>query len=355
MYKKMWKKIWHVISHFFQYLGIILVLIGAWFGAMFILRGIYHFTGAPSSAYVSQVINLVVGFHLFFITIMLVGQIYRKREIAKLKRIIEAMRRIAKGDFSVQLDESEEYREFKQIVESINEMAGELSQMEMMRQDFISNVSHEIQSPLTSIRGFTEALRSSQLKEEQRRHYLDIIESESRRLSQMSDNMLKLSSLESDRSSFEHSKFRLDRQLQSIVLATEPQWLAKQIEIELDLKEIYVEGVEELLSQVWVNLLNNSIKFTSVKGRIWVKLTTGDEGAKVIIADSGVGISKEDIPYIFDRFYKADKSRNRDAGGSGLGLSIVRKIVDIHQGQISVESQPDQGTQFTVFIPIQWK
>jgi len=352
---KILKKIWNIVKHIFQYAAVLLLLVACWFGAYYIMSWVYHYTGVPSSTYVLQAINIIIAFHLFFGSMMLIGLFYRKKEIAKVKSILDAIRRISKGDFSVKLDEQAEYREFKQIVESVNELAGELGRMEMMRQDFISNVSHEIQSPLTSIRGFTEALRNSQLNEGQRGHYLDIIEGESRRLSQMSDNMLKLSSLESDRSSFEHSRFRLDRLLQSNVLATEPQWLGKQIEIELDLKEIYIEGVEELLSQVWVNLLNNSIKFTPVNGRIWVKLTADEEGAKVIIADSGVGISKEDLPYIFDRFYKADKSRNRNAGGSGLGLSIVRKIVDIHRGQISVESQPEQGTQFTVFIPIQWQ
>lgn len=348
------KKVWNLIFHFIQYIGVILLLIGTWIGAIYILRGVYNYTGAPSSPYVSQAITVVVGVHLFFASMILIGQFYRKKELAKMKSILDAMRRIAKGDFSVKLDEQAEYREFRQIVETVNEMAGELSRMETMRQDFISNVSHEIQSPLTSIRGFTEALRNPQLDEEQRGHYLDIIEGESRRLSQMSDNMLKLSSLESDRSSFEHSRFRLDRQLQSIVLTAEPQWLAKEIEIELDLMEIYVEAAEELLSQVWVNLLHNSIKFTPVKGKITVTLILESGKAKVTIADSGLGIAKDDLPYIFDRFYKADKSRNRNAGGSGLGLSIVRKIVDIHQGEIAVESQPGQGTQFIVTIPCEW-
>jgi len=349
------KKIWHIVKHIFQYVILVTLLVLCWFATDYILRGVYHFTGEPTSSYVLESIKIIVTFHLFFASMMLMALFYRKKELAKMKSILDALRRISKGDFSVKIDEQDEHREFRQIVESVNELAGELGRMEMMRQDFISNVSHEIQSPLTSIRGFTEALRNPQLNEGQRVHYLDIIEGESRRLSQMSDNMLKLSSLESDRSSFEHSKFRLDRQLQSVVLTTEPQWLAKQIEIELDLKEIYVEAVEELLSQVWINLINNSIKFTPFKGKIWVKLTVEVEGVKVVIADSGVGISKMDLPYIFDRFYKADKSRNRNAGGSGLGLSIVRKIVDIHQGHISVESQPEQGTQFTVFIPIQWK
>ena len=118
----------------------------------------------------------VVAFHLFFGSMMLMGLFYRKKELAKMKSILDAIRRISKGDFSVKIDEQAEYREFKQIVESVNELAGELGRMEMMRQDFISNVSHEIQSPLTSIRGFTEALRNPQLNEGQRGHYLDIID-----------------------------------------------------------------------------------------------------------------------------------------------------------------------------------
>jgi signal transduction histidine kinase len=172
------------------------------------------------------------------------------------------------------------------------------------------------------------------------------------RLSRLSDNLLKLTSLESEHHPFDRRRYRLDRQLRSAVLACEPQWLEKSIEVEAELEEVEIEADHELLSQVWGNLLHNSIKFTPPGGSIRVRLTLEDGKAAVRIADTGIGIGEEDLPRIFERFYKADKSRNRAGGGSGLGLSIVKKIVDLHGGAIDVRSRPGEGTEFTVRLPV---
>ncbi|MNW37600.1 Alkaline phosphatase synthesis sensor protein PhoR [compost metagenome] len=353
---KVWKKIWHVLNHILQLMIVILVLSASWTGATYMTRAIYQKVGTPPWNYIVQLIDVIVGVAIFILVLLLLGLFYRNRQLDILTSIIEAMRKISKGDFSVKLEDKPsvfgEYEEYKKIINSVNEMARELSRMETMRQDFISNVSHEIQSPLTSISGFASALRSSELSETQKTHYLDIIEGESRRLSQLSDNLLKLSSLEVDNISFAMNRFRLDGQIRSVVLASEPQWMNKGVQVDLELGSVEVEGSEDLLVQVWSNLLHNSIKFTPNEGTITLTLKKIGQFAVVTVADNGIGISQSDQLYIFERFYKADKSRNRNEGGSGLGLSIVKKIVDIHHGAITVSSKSGEGTVFTVRIPL---
>lgn len=346
-----WKKIWFVLNHILQFIGVMLMLSASWTAATYITQALYRKVGTPPWSYLINLIDVIVGVIIFFICFIIIGLFYRNKQLTVLTSIIEAMRKISKGDFSVKLDEQSKYREYKEIIVSINNMADELGRLENMRQDFISNVSHEIQSPLTSISGFASALRNSALSEAQRIHYLDIIEGESRRLSQISDNLLKLSSLEVEDITFAMNGFRLDHQLRSVVLASEPQWLKKRLQVDVELESVEIEGAEDLLVQVWSNLLHNSIKFTPEEGKITLALRKTAQGVEAIVSDSGMGIAPGDLIHIFERFYKADKSRNRNVGGSGLGLSIVQKIVDIHHGSISVTSRLGEGTQFIVCLP----
>ncbi|MNO14244.1 Alkaline phosphatase synthesis sensor protein PhoR [compost metagenome] len=346
------RRIWFVLKHILQFAGAIALLAASWTGAHYITQLLYQQIGTPSWNYLVELIDVVLGVTIFFICFFILSLFYRNKDMAILRSILEAMRKISKGDFSVKLEDDSVYREYKEIINSINEMAGELGRMETMRQDFISNVSHEIQSPLTSISGFARALRSPDLPEEQRTHYLDIIEGESRRLSQISDNLLKLSSLENEESGFKPERFRLDQQIRSVVLSSEPQWMKKRLQIALELEAVEIAGAEELLVQAWSNLLHNSIKFTPEEGTVMISLKKTGQDAVVTMSDNGIGISEADQIHIFERFYKADKSRNRSLGGSGLGLSIVKKIVDIHQGSIVVSSKPGQGAEFTIQIPL---
>jgi signal transduction histidine kinase len=230
-------------------------------------------------------------------------------------------------------------------------MALELNQIEAMRQEFISNVSHEIQSPLTSIRGFARALQNDNLSRQDRNHYLGIIETESMRLSKLSDDLLALASLEAENPRFEPKPYRLDKQIRRLILACEPQWTEKVLDMEVSLDEAEIAGDEDLLSQVWMNLLHNSIKFTPQGGRVCVELRRRDGSVAFTIADTGIGIAEDDLARVFERFFKADTSRQRAKGGSGLGLSIAKKIVEMHRGTISVESRLETGTTFTVRLP----
>lgn len=347
--------VWKFIKHLFGTLLVFMLLAVSWTAASYLAKTVYRYTGKPPWDYITGLIDLIAGFLLFIFVFWMLSFIFRRKELAVWNAMLQAIRRISKGDFSVQVEEENISKEYREFARSINEMAGELGRMETMRQDFISNVSHELQSPLTSIRGFTEALRNPDINQDQRTHYLDIIERESRRLSQISDNLLKLSALDMDRSAFETGRFRLDRQLRSIVLSCEPQWSAKELQIDLDLQEAEIEAAEDLLSQVWINLLHNSIKFTPDGGTVNLKLVAKGNHAVVTVTDTGIGIDETDLPRLFERFYKADRSRNRNEGGSGLGLSIVRKIIDIHRGDISVRSKPGEGTEFVINLPVRWE
>ncbi|MCX8001344.1 MAG: HAMP domain-containing histidine kinase [Anoxybacillus mongoliensis] len=325
-----------------------------WIATYFITEEMYARFAWQPQPLVRQIITSISGFFLFGISMSIIGPFIRKRERVFWKNLMDAINRIAKGDFHVNLraDWGERNHPFTELVEGLNDMAANLRAMEEMRQEFISNVSHEIGSPLTSIRGFARALKNENLPYEQRIHYLDIIETECIRLSKLSDNLLRLAMLDSERYPFQPISYRLDTQLQSLILHCEPQWMEKEIEMCVTLEKVVITADEDLLSQVWLNLLHNAIKFTPTGGTITVQLQQQDNNAIVTVSDNGPGIAEEDQPRIFERFYKADKSRNRAAGGSGLGLAIVDKIVKMHRGNISVRSQLGQGTKFIVRLPL---
>ncbi|WP_052723877.1 sensor histidine kinase [Paenibacillus wulumuqiensis] len=283
-------------------------------------------------------VMLVTGVLLFLFAARLIA-----RPINKLS---EATRLVAKGDYSVRVN-LKRRDEIGELGTNFNQMTTQLSKIEAMRQEFVSNVSHEIQTPLTSIRGFAGALRDS-ATDEQIRH-LQIIEQESERLSKLSSNLLKLASL--DVVKLNTRLFRLDEQIRMSVVSCGPMWTAKHIDLSADLDKIQFTGDEDLLSQVWMNLLSNAIKFTPEKGNIYITLTEDEQWIQVSVQDTGCGITEEHRQHIFERFYKADTSRNSATGGNGLGLSIVHKIVGLHGGRIEVDSAPEQGTIMRVYLP----
>lgn len=304
---------------------------------------------------VRDYVSLLLAMFLFGLLMTVVRLVVKpdKRAVNMFTMMVDAMQRMSKGDFNIKLEAHPRYAgEFTVLVENLNRMASELGQMEQMRQEFISNVSHEIQSPLTAIKGFAQALRQNDMPADARDHYLQIIETESERMSRLSDNLMRLTSLESKQPIRKLAKFRLDRQIRQAVLSCEPIWEAKRLTMEVELDETTLEADEELLSQVWSNLLHNSIKFTPEEGTICVRLREDRGFAEAVIADTGIGVSEADLPHLFERFFKVDKSRNRQSGGSGLGLSIVKKIIDLHGGSIEAGSRIGEGTAFTVRLPL---
>jgi signal transduction histidine kinase len=327
------------------------------FTAAFLLTGyVYKITHLNPPNLLVQIINSLLG--LFFAGLFFgsVARAARSRgwvpERNVFGPIIEALEKIAKGDFSIRLNNNfRENQIVNDLANSVNKMALELNQMETMRQEFISNVSHEIQSPLTSIRGFAQALEDERLTIDERRHYLGIIQAESTRLSRITEDLLKLAALESEHAKFEPATYRLDKQLRSLILMCEPQWMDKGLELDIALDELEITADEDLLSQVWINLIHNSIKFTPLGGRIQIGLHRQGDCIEFGITDTGLGITAEDQVHLFERFYKADRSRTHSNGGSGLGLSIAKKIVEMHRGTIRVKSTLGRGATFTVSLP----
>ncbi|TCP32295.1 signal transduction histidine kinase [Scopulibacillus darangshiensis] len=349
---KIGSKVRHVLG--FTYIPALIVV--CWSIAFFITSAIYNGVGVEPNDFVKELINSLLGFVIFFCVAICISKFtgLNQKRFLMFQTLKDAMQQIARGDFNVNLkiDSNNGKNPFGDLAENINHMASELNQMETMRQEFVSNVSHEIQSPLTSISGFAKILQNDELSPSERKHYADIIELESRRLSKLSDNLLKLTSLESEHHPFERVPYRLDHQLREIVLAFEPQWTDKSIEMDISLDKTEIIADRELMNQVWNNLINNSIKFTPEDARIKVELQKNDQEAVVRISDTGIGISKENLAHIFERFYKADKSRTRSVNGSGLGLSIVKKIISMHKGIIQVDSEPGKGTRMSVHLKL---
>jgi two-component system phosphate regulon sensor histidine kinase PhoR len=326
---------------------------------------IFRVTGQPSGladhvlSGLAAIVLIAVAFILFQLIMHIMhqksdrGRLRNFRHSKQLINVLDAMNRIAQGDFNVFIASTatNERDPFVELEASINKMATELGSMEKLRQDFISDVSHEIQSPLTSISGYASLLKRDGVSREQIAHYATIIETESKRLSKLSENLLRLSTLEADCTPLDIRPFRLDKQLESILLMLEPQWVEKKIMPDVSLPNIMMTGNEDLLSQVWINLLHNAIKFTPENGTIRVTLASNKGNVVCSINDSGIGISPEDQIHIFERFYKVDKSRDRSLGGNGLGLSLVKKIVELQGGSITVKSEKGQGAEFTVILP----
>ncbi|HLR52709.1 MAG TPA: HAMP domain-containing sensor histidine kinase, partial [Candidatus Avamphibacillus sp.] len=267
-----------------------------------------------------------------------------------IKKLTDATKRIAAGNYHLKLNVKRR-DEIGRLAKDFSTMSDSLEKTEEKRQEFVSSVSHEIQSPLTSIQGFSRTLREEKLTADEQEHYLSIIEKESKRLSVLSKQLLTLSFLDSEMDHNEKVCFNLADQLKEVVFTTEWQWREKDIAIEMDIKPAEITGEPRLLQQVWMNLVTNAIRYTDAGGTVAIHAENDKSGVHVTIKDTGIGIVAEAIPQLFDRFYKVDKARTRTENSTGLGLAIVKKIVELHDGTILVESELGKGSAFHVYLP----
>lgn len=263
--------------------------------------------------------------------------------------ILAATDAIAKGDFSMRLNVRHPYRrydEFDYIIENLNKMAAELSHNEMLGSDFISNVSHELKTPLAVIRTYATALSHGGLDDETRQKYTQTIVDTSNRLTDLIVNILKLNKLENKKITPKFQKVRLDESIARVVIGFEEPIEQKNITLDCDLDEIEIYSLPDYLEIVWNNLISNAIKFTDAGGSVFVSLKEENGKAVIKVRDTGCGISKETGARIFDKFYQGDTSHSKE--GNGLGLALVKKVIDITGGDIFVESEAGKGTCFTV-------
>lgn len=267
------------------------------------------------------------------------------------KALIAATKEISKGNFDVKVEVNEESgTEFSELQRSFNKMAEELSSIEMFKNGFINDFSHEFKTPIVSIKGFANQLKNEKLTPEQRAEYIDIIITESDRLAKMSTNVLLLSKLENQQIISNRTNFLLDEQLRQSILLLEKQWESKNIDLDIDFETISVNANAEMTSHIWINLISNAIKFSPENGIVYLSCRNIDGKASVCIRDHGCGMTQDEITHIFDKFYQADSSRK--AEGNGLGLSIVGRIVSLYDGRIDVKSSPGKGSEFTVTLDI---
>lgn len=271
--------------------------------------------------------------------------------IGPIRKIMAAMGRLAKGEFSVRIDMSNEAycpREIREFAESFNKAAEELSGTEILRKDFINNFSHEFKTPIVSISGFADLLLDVDLPPEDQKEYLTIIRDESKRLAELSTNILTLNRIESQAILRDTENIRLGEQIRQSVLLTEQKWRDKNLDFEADIEDVEYLGNEALLKEVWLNILDNAAKF-SPEGEV-VSVTLHKKGGEIIAAvtDHGPGMDEKTKSHIFEQFYQGDTSHRSQ--GNGLGLAMVRKIVELHGGKVSVDSSPGNGSSFTVIL-----
>ncbi len=262
----------------------------------------------------------------------------------------KATSEVARGNFSVRVKVPAD-REYGTLAKNFNKMAQELSGIETLRGDFISNVSHEFKTPLASIQGFAKLLQDESISESDRNEYTQIIIDETSRLSKLSSNILNLTKLENQTTIGKKKRFSIDEQIRKIILMLEPEWSKKEINLDIDLEDIFYTGNEDLMGQIWQNVINNAIKFTPVGGEIKVKLFRSETGIVAKISDNGPGIPPEKKDKIFEKFYQGDHSRATE--GNGLGLALVKRIVDLSGGRISVENLFEGGVCFNIELPYQ--
>lgn len=287
---------------------------------------------------------------IFMMTGSIVFLIVADIIVKPISRLTKVTDELAKGNYKVRVN-YEGKDEISSLYASFNQMAVRLAKQETIRQQFISDVSHEFQTPLTAISGFATILKNENLTDEQRQKYADIILFNSNRLSHLSKNMLQLTLLDGEDTSLDKSEFPLIEQLNRVIEMEDNAALSKDIEIEFihPKKEFIIEADESRMEQVWINLLSNAIKYTNEHGVVTVEVRRTPTELQVRFEDTGVGMSQDAISHIFERFYRQDKSRTIE--GNGLGLSIVKRIIDLHHYKIDVESQEDVGSVFTVYIP----
>ncbi len=304
--------------------------------------------------------NISLAAKITFLNVILLSLVFtvldsvRRRYTVErpVKQIEQAAEKIIQGDFSVRIKPLGRFGAddtFNKIIDSFNKMAKELSGVETLRCDFVSNVSHEMKTPLSVMGNYATLLMQENLSEEKRMEYAVGVADGSKRLADMMTNILRLNRLESQKIYPNVQLYDLGEQLCSCLLQYENVWESKNIEIETDIEEnVTVNADSELLALVWNNLFSNAFKFTDDGGKVTVKLCATQHHATVSVADTGCGMSEDVGKHIFEKFYQGDTSRSSQ--GNGLGLALVKKVVDILHGEIGVESLQNSGTTFTVRI-----
>lgn len=306
-------------------------------------------TGIFSTPALAPIISQLI---VLFVSIVIgtsISAVVSKTVLKPLNQLIKATKVVATGDFSVRVEEINSQSEIADLLKNFNHMTEELSSIEIFRNDFINNFSHEFKTPIVSIKGFAKQLQNDDLSTAKRKEYTDIIINESERLTNMSANILILTKFENQRIITDQIEYELDEQIRNCIILLEPQWSKKNIEMSLNLEATKIYGNTEMLSHLLINLIENAIKNSNDNSNISIECHEALDDIEFKISNYGNGMDDNTLKHIFDKFYQGDRSHT--SPGNGLGLSIVKRIVELSSGEITVESKLSQGTTFTVKLP----
>lgn len=311
-------------------------------------NGSYYIIGIYENKTLSGAMRYMIAINNF--TILFIGIVsvtFLARLFTKpILALTKVTNQVAEGNFDVVLPQNRD-DEIGELISSFGTMLKRLQSTELLRTNFITDISHEFKTPLTSIKGYAHLLQDA--TPEMRRHYISIITAEVERLSQMTSNILLLNKLDQQESNADFTLFSLDEQIRKAILLVENRWKKKQMAYEISLDKATCFGNEALLFQLWINLIDNAIKFSEEGSQLRISMEKKDAYLRIIIEDHGQGIPPEELENVFTKFYKGDRSRHSD--GNGLGLSIVKQIIELHKGSIEVSSTPGEGSTFIVTLP----
>ena len=318
-------------------------------GLIFLLIRLKVFEGVPEEIRMSNIVLILIltSAVMGWVLVLLLGKI----PLMPINKLVNGLNSLATGNFKTRISYKgllEHSHTFHEIAESFNKLAKELESTEMLRSDFINNFSHEFKTPIVSISGFAKLLKKGNLTDAQRKQYLEAIEEESMRLAYMATNILNMTKIENQEILTEITQFNLSEQVRFAVLLLEEKWSKKQIDLQLDFDEYTVEANEELLKQVWINLVDNAVKFSPYGGTVSLDIREAGASFLVSVSNEGHEIPADKQKMIFRKFYQADESHAQE--GNGIGLAIVKKIIDLHDGKVSFVSENGK-TVFTVELP----
>lgn len=277
---------------------------------------------------------------------VLVTSLLSKFFFDPIKKLRQAMERVAEGDFSVRLEEKSSSKEIMEIYTGFNLMTHELSATEILQTDFVSNVSHELKTPINAIEGYSTLLQDSENLSGDQQEYVEKILFNTRRLSSLAGSILLLSKLENQQIPTNQTDYRLDEQIRQSIVALEGAWVSKDIELDVEMDAVSYLGNEPMMRHVWDNLIGNAIKFSPAGSLITIRLQKEREELVFTVEDQGPGLTEEAQKHLFDKFYQADSSHRQE--GNGLGLALVKRILTIEKGQVTAQNLPEGGCRFTV-------
>ena len=291
----------------------------------------------------------------FFSTVCMVGSFllvyYMLRELFRsIDRLNDATKKVARGDYTVHLNSDTVIAEIQDMEGNFNQMVEELNSVEMLRKDFIADVSHEFKTPLSSITGYITLLQDPDLTPQERQEYVQMAIFNAEKLNDLTANILRLSRLENQSNMPKPVTYRLDEQIREAIVLLERKWNEKDIQLDLDLPDTQYHGYQELLLNVWTNLISNAVKFSSPGGTIAISLAQLDDSIHVTVRDYGIGMDAKTQAHIFEKFYQGDTSRKSQ--GNGLGLPLCQEIISRCGGEIQVSSRLNEGSVFTVILPL---